>query len=232
MKLIQKSREPNYLLEHRGLRGTDYESFKRDIGLGDISPASGLRRSLLVEQGYICAYCMRRIPHRHSENGITSDKMKVEHFIAQTKEISINQKLDIKYINIFACCMGNSGKEEEFETCDTRKGEDDIIINPLILAHIQTLNYAPDGSIHSTNSIFENDIDRTLNLNEDNLKQQRAAIYTLIEKRVKATFKKPFTRREKNEFLDKQIRFWNTLNAGKYEQFCMVAITYLEKRKR
>lgn len=233
MKLIQKSKEPNDLQVHRGQNGTDYESFKRDVGLGDISPATGLRKSLLDEQGYICAYCMKRIPHSHTENGATSDKMKVEHFVPQTNATSIAQKLDITYTNMFACCMGNHGQREAFETCDTRKGESSLTITPLREADIRTLIYGADGSIFSTNATFETEINQILNLNEDNLKRQREEIYKLIVGRVKKEFSKPnLTRQQKNAYLDTQINWWNSKQDGKFQPFCMVAIKYLESRKR
>jgi uncharacterized protein (TIGR02646 family) len=233
MKLIKKSNEPSSLQVHRGQAGTDYESFKRDVGLGNIYPAKGLRKSLLDEQGYICAYCMKRIPHSHTEHGVKSDKMKVEHYIPQTNATSIANKLDISYTNMFACCMGNHGQKEEFETCDTRKGESSLTITPLNAAHIRTLKYGVDGSIYSTDATFETEINQILNLNEDNLKRQREAIHTLIEKRVRTEFATPhLTREEKNSYLDSQIKWWNSKKDGKYQPFCMVAINYLESRKR
>lgn len=233
MKLIQKSKEPNNLQEHRGIKGTNYESFKRDVGLGDISPASGLRESLLNDQGYICAYCMKRIPHSYTGKGVTSDKMKVEHYVAQTTEISKLQKLDITYTNMFACCMGNHGQSEKYETCDTRKGENELTITPLNVAHIRTLKYAPDGSIHSTDNTFDREINNILNLNEDNLKKQREEIYKLVDRKIKMEFSKPhLTRVQKNAFLDSMIYWWNSKKNGKFSEFCMVAIAYLISRKK
>lgn len=232
MKFIQKTREPDDLQTHRGLVATDYESFKREVGLGDISPATGLRKSLLEEQGYICSYCMKRIPHSHLEKDVTTDKMKIEHFIPQTNKNSIKQKLDITYTNMLACCMGNQGREEKYETCDTRKGESILNITPLDLSHIRIIKYAPDGSIHSTNQTFEIEINKILNLNEKNLKKQREAIYNLIKEKVRKEFIKPrLTRIEKNKYLDKEINWWNSKRNGKFSEFCMVAITYLESRK-
>lgn len=233
MKLIQKNNEPNNLQVHRGQNGTDYESFKRDVGLGNIAPPTGLRESLLDEQGYICAYCMKRIPHSHTVKGVTNDRMKVEHYVPQTNPRSIAQKLDITYTNMLACCMGNHGQREAFETCDTRKGESEITITPLNAAHIRTLVYGADGSIFSTNPTFENEINQILNLNEDNLKRQREEIYKLIVNRVKKEFNKPnLTKQQKNAYLDNQINWWNSRIDGKFQPFCMVAIKYLENRKR
>jgi uncharacterized protein (TIGR02646 family) len=233
MKLIQKSNEPNNLQVHRGKAGTDYESFKRDVGLGNISPTTGLRKSLLEDQGYICAYCMKRIPHSHTEYGVKSDKMKVEHYIPQTNATSIAQQLDITYTNMFACCMGNHGQKKAFETCDTRKGESSLTITPLNAAHIRTLKYGADGSIYSTNAVFETEINQILNLNEDNLKRQRESIHKLIVKIVKKEFDKPnLTRQQKNTYLDELINWWNTKSDEKYQPFCMVAINFLESRKK
>jgi uncharacterized protein (TIGR02646 family) len=233
MKLIQKSKEPNNLQEHRALKGTDYKSYCRDIGLGENVPPSGLRGVLLTDQGFICAYCMKRIPHKFIEKEIEKDDFKIEHFINQKSQRSIDNKLDITFTNMLACCMGNEGKKEIFQTCDTRKGKKPLTISPFEASHIRTIKYAPDGSIHSTNDIFEKEIDQILNLNEDNLKRQREAIYKLIEKRVRTELAKPhLTRVHKNIYLDSQIEWWHSKKNGKFSEFCMVAINYLESRKK
>lgn len=233
MRLISKGKAPRDLETHKAQEGTTYETYSSDIGLGDIIPPSGLRKYLLDDQGYICAYCMQRIPHKFIEKGISKDDFKIEHYVNQKSKISIQHKYDISYKNMFACCMGNEGKMKKFQTCDTRKGMDSISINPLNIAHIRTMAYAPDGSIHSTNSTFESDINVVLNLNEDSLKRSREAIYKSVDSRTTKYFKRPYlTREEKNEYLDSQIAWWNTKRDGKYSPFCMVAVNYLEKRKR
>ena len=237
MKWINKSKEPNYLQEYRGRTEPEqpepnYESFKTDIGLGDISPATDLRKALLDDQGYICAYCMKRIPHSHTEKDVTSDNMKVEHLVAQSTERSKKDKLDITYTNMLACCMGNKGKDEKYETCDTRKKDKPIKISPLEAAHIRTLKYGADGSIYSIDDAFDFEIKTILNLNEDNLKEQRAAIYTSIDKIVKNKFKKYIERKDKNLFLDSLIKLWSSKTDDKFNPFCMVAINYLESRKK
>lgn len=233
MKLIQKSKEPNNLQEHRGIKGTNYESFSRDIGLGDIEPPKGLRGILLVDQGFICAYCMKRIPHKFVEKNVSKDDFKIEHYINQKSQESIDKKLDITYSNMLACCMGNEGQREKHETCDTRKGNQKLTISPLNEAHIRTLKYAADGSIVSTDDNFEIEINKILNLNEDNLKRQRESIYKFIDRVVKKEFSKPnLTRIQKNNYLDNQIEWWYSRKDGKFSEFCMVAINYLESRKR
>ena len=121
MKLIIKQKEPTYLRNHRLKAGTDYESFCYEVGLGNIQPSTGFRKFLLEEQGYLCAYCMRRIPHVHMEKGVERDDMKTEHLVPQTASYSIKHKLDITYSNMFACCMGGKGKGKDprFQTCES-----------------------------------------------------------------------------------------------------------------
>src|ERR1051325_8616698 len=224
MKLIQKSKELNDLQVHRGIKGTNYESFSRDIGLGDIEPPKGLRGVLLTDQGFICAYCMKRIPHKFIEKDIVKDDFKIEHLIHQKSQESIENKLDITYTNMLACCMGNEGQREKYETCDTRKGKQKLTISPLTEAHIRTLKYAPDGSIVSTDDNFEIEINKILNLNEDNLKRQREAIYKFIEKVVKKEFSKPnLTRVQKNNYLDNQIKWWFSRKDGKFSEFTILS---------
>jgi uncharacterized protein (TIGR02646 family) len=231
MKWIQKSKEPKSLQEHRGLKGTNYDSYSSDIGLGEINPPTGLRKVLLEDQGFICAYCMRRIPHKFTEKGITKDDFKIEHWIHQKSQESIDNKLDITYSNILACCMGNEGQKNKLQTCDTKKKAKKITLTPLDNSHICTLKYAPDGSIHSTNITFEDEINKILNLNEDNLRRQREAIYKLVNNKVKEEYRKPnLTRVEKNKYLAEQIDWWSSKKDGKFSEFCMVAITFLESK--
>lgn len=59
---IAKNKEPKEWTEYRNTPGVDYQSIPE------------LVESLLKEQGYICAYCMRRIPHRdklYKKDGIS-----------------------------------------------------------------------------------------------------------------------------------------------------------------
>jgi uncharacterized protein (TIGR02646 family) len=239
MKLIQKQPEPNYLTNHRlkvntiddGIKiKTDYDSFCKEIGLGDIQPPTGFRKHLLDEQGYLCAYCMRRIPHKHIEKDIEKDDMKVEHRTSQTDKESIAKKFDITHANMFACCMGNEGMKEKFQTCDTRKKDATITINPTDKLHIDTIKYGLDGLITSTNPAFEVDINRTLNLNEKNLQKRREAIYQVVDKKTKDAYRTLKDRKTKNEYLNREIESWLKTKDSKHKEYCMVAVVYLRSR--
>ena len=236
MKLIIKHKEPADLRNHRLKSGTDYESFCYEIGLGDIQPATGFRKLLLDEQGYLCAYCMRRIPHKHiekySEQEIEKDDMKVEHRVSQQDSESKAQKLDITHSNMFGCCTGGKGKTRKFQTCDTRKREDAIALDPTNEQHIKTINYGTDGEIVSTDADFDKDLNDTLNLNEKDLKLRREAIFQSVSKKTTRDLKTLMDRKAKNEYLNKQISWWLEPKDGKYKEYCMVAVVYLQNRLR
>ncbi|MGL6008218.1 MAG: retron system putative HNH endonuclease [Culicoidibacterales bacterium] len=121
-----------------------------------------LKASLLIEQHYLCAYCMQKI---------TYEKMKVEHYLPQSE---YPQEI-FNYKNLFAVCSGNDYSEQ---TCDTSKGKQIIAINPLEQQQIQTVTYGASGIISSGNANYETDLQVTLNLNEAQLSSNRKMIRT------------------------------------------------------
>ena len=80
MILIKKGNEPRSLTVYRK---TQYAYF-------DGCPKDEIRKSLLKEQGYLCAYCMRRIDLKHT---------RIEHWTPEA-ELSELEKLD--YSNMLA----------------------------------------------------------------------------------------------------------------------------------
>ena len=63
-----------------------------------------LRTSLLEEQGYICAYCMRRIPAKDIKVDATS---KIEHILSRES----SPDLQLSFANMAICCPGNLNNE-------------------------------------------------------------------------------------------------------------------------
>ena len=66
-----------------------------------------LRESLLKEQGYLCAYCMRRIND--------AQDTKIEHYKARTPEN------ELQYHNLLAVCKGGEDGLPSARCCDTKK---------------------------------------------------------------------------------------------------------------
>ena len=140
MILIEKKSEPACLREYRKTPGAKF----------DVMDKTELRSSLLEEQGYLCAYCMKRIRR--------DNKVKIEHYTARTPEN------ELMYENLLAVCDGNetfieNGRKVNPKrfTCDTMKKNKRLHINPQRLADMGTIYYDAQGRIYSTNSIYQND---------------------------------------------------------------------------
>lgn len=89
MIYINKTHEPNSLTEYRKTIGSSYKGLPSHT-------KDELRESLLKDQGYICAYCMKPI---HKVNDT-----KVEHYIPQ------ENANELDYHNLLAVCTGNEGQ--------------------------------------------------------------------------------------------------------------------------
>ena len=96
---IKKNPEPRKWLEYRSTPGVDYQSIPELVD------------SLLEEQGYICAYCMRRIPCKdrlYKRDGKTfvhtNEDHRIEHMLS--RENHDDKKLD--YSNIDTVVVRNT----------------------------------------------------------------------------------------------------------------------------
>lgn len=157
MILIKKKRIPSSLVEYKRTINASFDNLPREV-------KDRLRTSLLKEQGYICAYCMKKLED-------DSSKVKIEHYVAR------NEENELEYKNLLAVCKGNEGESFEKQTCDTRKGNKEIKINPQVNSDILTIRYTSNGEIKSNNSDYQKDFDETLNLND---------IFGLVESRKEA----------------------------------------------
>lgn len=144
MLQINKGREPSSLTAYR----------KKPYATYDGCNKADIRRNLLVEQGCLCAYCMRRI---------REDNMQIEHWYPESK-LSEAEKLD--YSNMFGVCTRSEGLEKRFATCDAKKGNTLMTLDPRRADHIQTIKYeTATGRILSDNAKINHDLNETLNLN-------------------------------------------------------------------
>lgn len=118
-----------------------------------------IRKQLLVEQKYLCAYCMCRI---------RNDKdLKIEHYRAR------NEENEMDYHNLLAVYNGNQklkgthnkGDSRRF-TCDTKKGNKPLHLNPQDRLDMETIYYDNSGVIYSRNTTYNEDLNKILNLND------------------------------------------------------------------
>jgi uncharacterized protein (TIGR02646 family) len=102
MKYIEKSREPARLSEYIKQYKKRYRRIPQYTEV-DSDFRRGLRRDLIDEQFFICAYCMR---------SIAVDSSMIEHIKPRSKY----PKESLNYMNLLACCNTSS-------TCGNSKGD-------------------------------------------------------------------------------------------------------------
>lgn len=223
MKQITKVSEPNSLTQHRAKTHSSYDNLPADA-------KNDLRNSLLSEQGHICCYCMKRIPEKVNSDGIITYEMKIEHHQCQDNF----QYLQLAYYNLLGACMGNEGKPKKLQTCDTKKGNLSLTINPTLNnPTCETLfKYNSDGEICSivNDAEINRQINEILNLNMQTLKDNRKKIYLEVQKRIEAGSKQHATKQLKIRHFEQERNKWLNKVDGKYKEFCMVAVYYLTKK--
>lgn len=163
MIYIKKGTEPESLTKYRKEKFAYYDGYK---------DKDDVREKLLEEQGYLCAYCMRRIDKEH---------MKIEHWYSEEKLSDVER---LNYQNMLGACLGHiEGTKGSDDTCDTHKGKSLIKVNPLdksTLVHIQYSSAT--GAIFADDEDVQQDIDKTLNLNAERhlLKENRKELLNTL----------------------------------------------------
>lgn len=226
MILITKNKEPREWTEYRNTPGVDYQAIPE------------LVQSLLKEQGYICAYCMRRIPQRdklYKKDGNsfvwTSENHRVEHIKSREQ----HDDLKLEYTNMVVCCPGHIGTEDH---CDRLKGANDISFTPTSKQFIDTVKYKTDGTIFSIDEVYNEEMNKILNLNTDLLRRNRYSMLTEIITQINATCKKGKTWDKKT--LEYYLRKYSERHSErdeegvkeKYYAYCGIVIWYIQKKLR
>lgn len=203
MLYIRKDHAPQELIADRATPGSDFDGLRKEP----------IRRALLEEQGYLCAYCMCRIED-------TYQSTKIEHY----KPRSGYPGLQMDYGNMLAVCHGGEGGDPAHYTCDTKKGDQELRINPQEPSHMKTIRYYDDGRIDSTNEDFQKDI-RTLNLNDTGLIGRRVAALNTLKEEIHDMFKE---RKATQRGLEKMMQHieskWPKI------PFCGILLWYLRKK--
>lgn len=160
MRAISKGPEPTTLRAYRAVPGATYDG-------KDFTPVKAdIRDALVRDQLALCCYCMRRISteeraHPTNPNAPAIVQMKVEHWQSQ----NAHPHRQLAWDNLLGACLGGMGSPPSDQTCDTRKGEDAINLNPLDTRHVATLYCTSNGRLASKDANFQRDIDDVLGLN-------------------------------------------------------------------
>lgn len=218
MKYIQKEKEPNCLTAYKKQSDASFKGLDSDC-------KKEIRQSLLEEQGYICAYCMQSISEDWNKK-LNKYKVEIEHFKSQHR----HPTLTLDYKNMLAVCNGNADESSHEQICDKAKsGFDkthDLFLNPLELQREQQIYYLNDGEIVSDDERISYNLNVILNLNERNLKKDRAKLYRQIKKKIKSFWARPKTRKAALQQLKTQ---WEQRYNNKFRPLCRVPLYLIQK---
>jgi uncharacterized protein (TIGR02646 family) len=190
-----------------------------------------LRKALLDEQGYICAYCMGKLEK--------VEKAHVEHYCPQ----AACPDLDLDYFNLVAVCDGRSESYPdniEFHHCDKTQGEHGKIngnvklkkINPMTSNCESLITYNIQGEILTANEDDEDvrhDLNIVLNLNNSTLIQRRKAAMDRAVELMKteqpvSRWKKIFIETHRDQWLLKYLK----KGILAYRPYCMASVWLLQ----
>lgn len=216
---ITKTREPKEWTEYRNTPGVDYQSIPE------------LVESLLKEQGYICAYCMRRIPHRdklYKKDGknyvLTDEDHRIEHILSRDN----HQDKKLSYDNMVICCPGHIGDSSH---CDRLKDSNDVSFDLFDSNFIATLSYKTDGEIISSNALYNKEINEVLNLNTPLLKTNRKESWDSVRKELLSLMNgKPWNKAVILKYIQKYSTMHNKDGKLQYIPYCGIVIYNLQKK--
>lgn len=204
MKHIVKGSTPASLVYHRKQLHATYDNYKEK---------DDVRTSLLQEQGYICCYCMSRID---------KGSMKIEHWLSQSNHQ--NRALDYKIM--LGVCLGFQKLPYNQQCCDSHRQNKDLTIDPTNQAMVDTIKYDASGKISSENADVDYDLNVTLNLNIELLKENRKAVLRAV---IKFIGKRKDGWNEAD--IRRAIRFYSGRDEnGAHVPYCQVALWFLRKR--
>lgn len=211
MRYIKKGKEPASLTIYK----------KQSNAYFDGCNKADIRKQLLLDQGFLCAYCMRRI---------SEDDMKIEHWLPQSK--CVNGK-DLDFSFMLGVCNGNAGHPKKYTTCDTHRNNDALTVNPLDFDLVNQIKYSTaDGRIFSDNEKINYDLDVTLNLNCDEpnaylCTNRKSVLEEFLDSLKRQMACGPWTK----ALLQKYLRIYEKKDAqGKFKPYSEIVIWYLRKR--
>ena len=224
MRKIDKQPEPRAWRDYRTTPGVRYQS----------QPC--LIEALLEEQGYICAYCERRIPYQDVPG---QEDYRIEHLSSQAKAREEGDNSDLDYNNMVICCPGNITKDGPAHYhCDKRKGMKPLVISPLSEAMMRSIRFTDSGLIKSTDAKLDEELgEEGLNLNDGMLRNNRRETWLTV---IEGLNKMGWTKRHVEQVLE----CWSDRHEWQYETqdgmktvrayipYCSMAVFMLSRKLR
>ena len=217
MRKIDKRPEPQEWKAFRETEGVRYQ------------PIPALVDALLEEQGFICAYCERRIPHKDAPGG---EDHRIDHLIPQMKARRAGDASDLDYDNMVICCPGNIANDKKYYHCDKYKGSRDLNISPLNSGMMGTIRFTVSGRVKSTDPQLDVELNKGgLNLNNDFLLQHRQEAWlTVASKLSEIGWTKKHVANVLAIWESKHTIMYNEKERQAYYPFCSMICFMLRKK--
>jgi uncharacterized protein (TIGR02646 family) len=218
MLLIRKGMEPWKLRDYRKKEFSSYSGC-------ECKPE--IREALWKEQAGLCAYCMSYLPDEKP--------FEIEHFISQNPEDKSQgsgewHDLSLDYKNMLGVCFGGRGFPTSSQHCGTSRENRPLTIDPLSPLKMESIQYGSDGTIRSSDSACESDINLLLHLNQDGLylKRNRKEVLDSLRKYLRQ--EQPDGVWKADVLVRARKRFAEPNDLGRLPQYAGVAVDYLEKK--
>jgi len=150
------------------------------------------------------------------------DAMKIEHWRARGH----HPEKQLDYSNLLAACIGNDGRRNADRYCETCKRGKGLSRNPANPSHrVEDLvRFLGDGTIISTDPVFDTELNEVLNLNLRFLVNSRKSVLSAFQE---ALGRRALSRAD----LRKWLEDWNGESGpGNLRPYCQVVVYWLRKR--
>lgn len=208
MRTIRKGPEPPELAEYRLGPNPTYSGFRY---------MEALRRRLVVEQRGLCCYCMAPIK---ADDPLA---VNIEHWRPRRFE-----ELQLVYSNLLASCKGGAGQPRRLQHCDSHKRDAELSRNPADPSHnVESIVwFDTEGTIHSSNDVFDDELNTVLNLNAARLVDARKQALNAFRRTV------PHQQRRwtKQELLRRLDRERDEGGTAPLRAYCQVIFRWLERQ--
>lgn len=139
MRLIVKGRQPKTGTEIQAATTTNLESPDYARTAFDQLDKGVVRRALCEEQGFLCAFCMRRIDPGALHRGTPTTK------IAHLSPVAKTPALALTWKNLVASCDGGQRSGGRYRTCDEAQQDAVLKANPTDALAVNSLHYERRG---------------------------------------------------------------------------------------
>jgi uncharacterized protein (TIGR02646 family) len=185
MRAIQKRSEPRTVTETRCATTTNLTRTRTARAAFDQIGKREARCQLVEEQGWLCAFCMRRIDEDAQDEGGQAI-MKIAHRVP----IDVDPSRALDWTNLFGSCDGGERSGGLHCTCDYRQRSTALTVDPAKASSVARLKLERRGKepglfLTSDDAGLKVDVEQTLGLNDGGLPELREAMWKAFLQAVK-----------------------------------------------